>query len=36
MKIKKNDIVKIIQGKDNGKSGKVLRSLPKENKVVVE
>lgn len=36
MKIKKNDTVKIIKGKDNGKSGKVIRVLRKENKVVVE
>lgn len=36
MKIKKNDTVKIIAGKDKGKKGKVLRVLPAENKVVVE
>ncbi|MCF7906836.1 50S ribosomal protein L24 [Patescibacteria group bacterium] len=36
MKIKKNDNVQIIQGKDAGKKGKVLRSLPQVNKVVVE
>lgn len=36
MKIRKNDTVQIISGKDKGKKGKVLRSLPKENKVVVE
>jgi len=36
MKIKINDKVKIIAGKDNGKSGKVLRSLPQVGKVVVE
>jgi len=36
MKIKKGDIVKILAGKDRGKSGKVLRALPKEDKVVVE
>lgn len=36
MKIKKNDQVKIIKGKDRGKVGSVLRVLPKENKVVVE
>lgn len=34
--IKKNDIVRIIAGKDKGKSGKVLRVLPKEEKVIVE
>jgi len=36
MKIKKNDTVQIIQGKDSGKKGKVLRAMPKINKVVVE
>ncbi len=29
-------MVKVIAGKDKGKSGEVLRALPKENKVVVE
>lgn len=36
MKIKKGDNVLIIKGKDRGKSGKVIKVLPKENKVVVE
>jgi len=36
MKIKKSDIVQIIQGKDAGKKGKVLRAMPKINKIVVE
>lgn len=36
MKIKKGDNVKIITGKDKGKSGKIVRALPKENKVIVE
>ena len=36
MKVKKNDTVIVIAGKDKGKSGKVLRAMPKENKVVVE
>ncbi len=36
MKIKKGDKVKVISGKDKGKSGVILRALPKENKVVVE
>ncbi|MGI6394026.1 MAG: 50S ribosomal protein L24 [bacterium] len=34
--IKKNDFVKVIAGKDKGKSGKVLKVLVKEEKVVVE
>jgi large subunit ribosomal protein L24 len=36
MKLKKNDVVKIITGKDKGKSGKIVRALPKMNKVIVE
>lgn len=36
MKIKKDDTVKIITGKDKGVTGKVLRVIPKLNKVVVE
>lgn len=36
MKIKKGDNVMVIAGKDKGKSGKVLKAIPKENKVVVE
>jgi len=36
MKIKKGDKVKVISGKDKGKSGIILRALPRENKVVVE
>lgn len=34
--IKKNDTVKVITGKDKGKTGKVLRVIPKEQKLVVE
>ena len=36
MQVKKGDKVKVIAGKDKGKSGVVTRSLPKENKVIVE
>ena len=36
MKIKKGDNVKVIAGKDKGKTGKILRAMPKENLVVVE
>ena len=36
MKIKKNDTVLIISGKDRGRKGKVLKVLPKEEKLVVE
>jgi large subunit ribosomal protein L24 len=36
MKIRKNDQIQIISGKDRGKSGKVLRVFPKERKIIVE
>ena len=36
MKIKVNDNVQVIAGADKGKTGKVLKTLAKDNKVVVE
>ncbi|MCX6001680.1 MAG: 50S ribosomal protein L24 [Chloroflexi bacterium] len=36
MKIKKNDNVLIIAGKDRGKKGKVRKALPDKDKVIVE
>ena len=36
MKIKKGDQVLIISGKDRTKKGKVLRSFPKEGRILVE
>ncbi len=36
MKIKKGDTVLIIRGKDRGKQGKVVKALPKENRIIVE
>lgn len=36
MKIKKNDTVSMLSGKDKGKTGKVLEVISKEGKVVVE
>lgn len=36
MKIRKNDIVKMLSGKDRGKTGKVLAVSPKEDKLMVE
>ena len=36
MKVKIGDNVKILAGKDRGKEGKVLRTLKKKDKVVVE
>lgn len=34
--VKKDDKVKILAGKDRGKTGKVLRAIPAENRVIVE
>ena len=36
MKIKKDDTVMVIAGKDRGKKGKVLKAFPKDEKVIVE
>ena len=36
MKIKQGDTVMVIAGKDKGKTGKVLKTLSREDKVVVE
>ena len=36
LKIKKNDKVVVLSGKDRGKTGKVLGTVPSEAKVVVE
>lgn len=36
LRIKKNDQVIVIAGKDKGKTGKVLQILPKQNRALVE
>ncbi len=36
MKVKKNDTVKVLTGKDAGKTAKVLVAIPKTNKIVVD
>ena len=36
MKIRKNDTVMVIAGKDKGKTGKVRIAFPKENRILVE
>ncbi|HNZ29795.1 MAG TPA: 50S ribosomal protein L24 [Candidatus Goldiibacteriota bacterium] len=36
VKIKKNDIVTVIKGKDKGKSGKVLKMFADDRRIVVE
>lgn len=35
MKLKKDDNIIVIAGKDKGKTGKIVKSIPKENMVVV-
>ena len=34
--VKKNDTVMVIAGKEKGKMGKILKVLPKKNRVIVE
>ena len=36
LKIKKGDKVIVLAGRDKGKSGEVLKALPRENKVIVQ
>lgn len=36
MQIKSGDTVVVISGKDKGKTGKVLKAMPTENRVIVE
>ena len=36
MKIKKGDIVQVISGNENGKSGRVIKVFPARDKIVVE
>jgi large subunit ribosomal protein L24 len=36
MKIKKNDTVIVLSGKDKGKKGLVIKAIPKEDKVIVQ
>ena len=35
MRIRKGDRVQVLSGKERGKTGEVIRALPKENKVLV-
>jgi len=34
--IKKNDIVMVVAGKEKGKSGRVMRVIPKKDRAIVE
>jgi len=36
LKVKKNDMVMVVTGRERGKTGKVLRVLPESGRVVVE
>ncbi|MEK7650418.1 MAG: 50S ribosomal protein L24 [Patescibacteria group bacterium] len=36
LNVKKGDTVRVLTGKDKGKEGKILKSLPKLSRVVVE
>ena len=36
MKIRKDDTVIVLTGKDKGKTGKVLKAMPKDGRVIVE
>ncbi len=36
LRIRKGDTVQVIAGKDKGKTGEVLRTLPNENRVIVQ
>ena len=36
MRIKKDDTVIVLTGKDKGKTGKVLKAMPKKGRVIVE
>ena len=36
LKIKKGDIVHVLRGKDRGKEGRVIETLPKDGRVLVE
>jgi large subunit ribosomal protein L24 len=36
LKVRKNDTVQVMKGKDRGKRGRVIEALPKEGRVLVE
>jgi large subunit ribosomal protein L24 len=36
IKLKRGDRVRVLQGKDRGKEGEVMRAMPEEGKVVVD
>ncbi len=36
LKLRKGDLVQVISGKDRGKQGRIIESLPREKRVIVE
>ena len=36
LRVKKGDLVQVLSGKDRGKQGRILESLPKDGRVIVE
>ena len=36
LKLRKGDLVQVISGKDRGKQGRIIESLPREQRVIVE
>ena len=36
LKVRKGDTVQVISGKDKGVKGKVIKTLPEQNRVIVE
>ena len=36
MKLKKDDTVLVISGKDRGKKGKIIQAFPKESRILIE
>lgn len=36
MHVKKNDLVMVVNGKEKGKSGRILRVLPEKERVIIE
>ncbi len=35
-RLKKGDVVKVLAGKDKGKTGKILKTIPEKSRIVVE
>jgi large subunit ribosomal protein L24 len=35
-RLKKGDVVKVLAGKDKGKTGKILRAIPEKDRIIIE